>query len=142
MATFNKYQIFVQNLANGVHNLGSDALKIALTNAAPNAATHTVLANITEIAAGNGYAAGGNAATLVSGSETSGTYKLVLSQPTFAASGGTIATFQYAVLYDSTPSSPLKPLIGWWDYGTGLSITNGNSFQVLTDQSLGVLQLA
>lgn len=139
MAAFSKFNAFVNDVATKVHNLHSDTLKIMLSNTPP-VATNAVKANITEIAAGNGYTAGGNAATLVSDGQTAGTYKLVLSQPTFSASGGTIATFQYAVLYNSTAAS--GNLIGWWDYGTGLSITNGNSFQVLTDQSLGVLQLA
>lgn len=139
MANFNKFNQFVADCATKVHNLHSDALKIMLSNVAP-VATNAVKADITDIAAGNGYSAGGAAATLVSDGQTAGTYKLVLSQPTFSASGGSIATFRYAVLYNSTAAS--GNLIGWWDYGTGLSITNGNSFQVLTDQSLGVLQLA
>jgi len=112
-----------------------------LSNVAP-VATNAVKADLTEIAAGNGYSAGGSAAVFVSGAQTSGTYKLVLSNVTFTASGGSIATFRYAVLYNSTPASPLKPLIGYYDYGTTISITNGNSFQVQFDATNGVLTLA
>jgi len=65
-----------------------------------------------------------------------------MADSTFTASGGSIATFRYAVIYNSTPTSPLKPLIGWWDYGTGVTITSGNSFLVDLDQVNGVLQLA
>jgi hypothetical protein len=139
MATFNKFNAFVNDLATKVHNLHSDALKIMLTNVTP-VATNAVKADITDIAAGNGYSAGGAAATLVSDGQTSGTYKLVLSQPTFTASGGSIATFRYAVLYNSTAAS--GNLIGWWDYGAAVTVTLGNSFQVQTDQTNGVLQLA
>ncbi len=139
MATFNKFNAFVNDLATKVHNLHSDALKIMLSNVAP-VATNAVKADITDIAAGNGYSAGGAAATLVSDGQSSGTYKLVLSQPTFTASGGAIATFRYAVLYNSTPAS--GNLIGWWDYGAAVNVTSGNSFQVQTDQTNGVLQLA
>ncbi len=141
MASFNKFNQFVEDLAKKVHNLDTDTLKVALSNVAP-VATNAVLADITEIAAGNGYSAGGSAAVFVSGAQTSGTYKLVLSNVTFTASGGSIATFRYAVLYNSTPGSPLKPLIGWFDYGTTLSITSGNSFQVQFDATNGVLTLA
>ena len=141
MAAFNKFNQFVEDLAKKVHNLDTDALKVMLSNVAP-VATNAVLADLTEIAAGNGYSAGGSAAAFVSGAQSSGTYKLVLSNVTFTASGGSIATFRYAVLYNSTPASPLKPLIGYYDYGTTISITNGNSFQVQFDATNGVLTLA
>jgi hypothetical protein len=114
-------------------------LKVMLSDVAP-VATNTLKANITEIAAGNGYTAGGNAATFVSGAQASGTYKLVIGQPTFTASGGSIAQFRYAVLYNSTPAG--GNLIGWIDYGAEVNITNGNGFQVQFDQTNGVLTLA
>lgn len=141
MAAFNKFQQFVLDVSNGKYNLGSDVLKIMLTNTAP-VATNTIKSNLTEISAVNGYTAGGPQATLVSNSQTSGTEKLILSAVTITAAGGTIGPFQYAVLYDDTQTTPLKPLIGWWDYGTAISITNGNSFLVQLDQTNGVLQLA
>ena len=137
MALYQKFYQFVEDLAKKVHNLNSDTLKVMLTNTAP-VATNTVLANITEITPGNGYSAGGSAATFVSGAQSSGTYKLVLNDVTFTASGGSIGPFRYAVLYNDTPTSPADPLIAWWDYGTSLTLTNGNSFTVNLDQSSGV----
>ena len=104
MAAASKFNIFVLDLTNKIHNLGSDTLKVALTNTAPVAA-NAVLADITEIAAANGYSAGGATATLVSSTQTSGTYKLVLSQPTFTASGGSINTFRYAYLYNGSTAT-------------------------------------
>jgi hypothetical protein len=139
MAAFNKFNAFVADIANKVHNLGSDNLKIMLTNNAP-VATNAVKADITEISAGNGYASGGTQAILVSSAQTSGTYKLILNSVTYTASGGSIGPFRYAVLYNSTAGS--GNLIGWWDYGTNLTITGGNSFQVQLDGANGVLQLA
>src|SRR5579883_3291977 len=109
MATFNKFQQFVADLANKVHNLGSDTIKVMLTDVAP-VATNTIKSNITEIAAGNGY-----------------------------SSGGSIAQFRYAVLYNSTAAS--GNLIGWYDYGAEVNVTSGNSFQVQFDAVNGVLQL-
>lgn len=138
MATFNKFNAFTEDLAEKVHNLGADTLKVMLTNVAP-VATNAVKADLTEIAAGNGYSAGGTQAVQSSSAQTSGTYKLVLADVTFTASGGSIATFRYAVLYNSTPAA--GNLIGWWDYGTTLTLTNGNSFTVDFDPTTGVLQL-
>lgn len=141
MATFNKFRQFVEDLAKKVHNLNSDTLKVMLSNTLP-VNTNAVKADITEIAAGNGYSAGGTATGFTSGAQTAGTYKLILPDVTFTASGGSIATFQYVVLYNDTPASPLKPLIGWYDYGTTLTITSGNSFLVDFDGVNGVLTIA
>lgn len=131
MATFNKYQCFVENLAEKVHNLASDTLKIALTNTAPNVATHAVLADITEISAANGYTAGGNQTAQSSSSQTDGVYTLASADPaTWTASGGSMGPFRYAVLYNATPTSPLKPLIGYWDYGASITLGVGETFTV------------
>ena len=138
MASFNKFNAFVADVANKVHNLGSDTLKIMLSNTAP-ASTNAIKTDITEIAAGNGYTAGGAAVTITSSAQSSGLYKLVGNNVTFTASGGTIATFRYAVIYNSTAAS--GNLIGWWDYGTTVSVTSGNSFQVQLDPVNGILQL-
>src|ERR1022692_2830048 len=132
MAAFNKFNIFVLDVSNGKHNLGSDNLKVMLTNTAP-VATNAVLADITEISAGNGYSAGGTQATQVSNTQTSGTEKLILSNVTFTASGGSIGPFRYCVLYNSTQASPVKPLIGWYEYGNNLTVTAGKYLQVEFD---------
>lgn len=141
MAAFSKFNIFVLDISNGKHNLGSDTLKVMLTNSAP-VATNAILTDITEISAGNGYSAGGTQATLVSNTQTSGTEKLILNNVTFTASGGSIGPFRYCVLYNATQTSPNHPLIGYYDYGTNLTITSGNSFQVQFDPTNGVLQLS
>jgi hypothetical protein len=140
MASFNKFNQFVEDVAEKVHNLGSDTLKIMLTNTAP-VATNAVKTDITEISAGNGYTAGGTQAVQTSSAQSSGTYKLVCSDVTFTASGGSIGPFRYAVLYNDTPASPADPLIGYWDYGTNLTVTDGNSFTVDMSATNGVLQL-
>lgn len=141
MAAYNKSSQFVEDLCKKVHNLDTDTLKVALSNTTA-AATMSILSDITEIGAGNGYSSGGNTATFSSGAQTTGTFKLVLADVTFTASGGSINAFRYAWLYNSTPSSPLKPLIAWFDYGTAITITSGNSFVVDLDQTNGVFTLA
>lgn len=137
MATFNKFQPFVEYQAEGALNLGSDTLKVMLTNTAP-LATNGVKTDITEISAGNGYTAGGTAATISSSSQTSGTYKLVLADVVFTASGGSIGPFRYAVLYDDT--STAKVLIGYWDYGSSITLASGESITVDFSATNGVLQ--
>lgn len=141
MATFNKFNAFVEHVAEKVHNLGSDTLKIMLTNTAP-VAGNSVLLDLTEISAGNGYTAGGTAATISSSSQTSGTYKLVLADVVFTASGGSIGPFRYAVLYNDTPTSPADPLIGWWDYGSAVTLASGETFTTDFDGTTGVLTIA
>jgi hypothetical protein len=140
MATFTKFQPFCEALAEGKHNLGSDTLKVMLTLTAP-VNTNAVKADLTEIAAGNGYTAGGNTATVTSSAQTSGTYKLVLGDPaTWTASGGAIANFRYAVLYNDTATN--KDLIGFWDYGSTVTVNASETFRVDFDPTNGVLTVA
>lgn len=141
MAVFTKFNQFVEDVAEKVHNLGADTLKVMLTNVVP-AATNAVKADITEISAGNGYSAGGTAAAITSSAQTSGTYKLVLADVVFAASGGSIGPFRYAVLYNDTPTSPADPLIGSWDYGSSITVLTGETFTVDFDPTTGALTLA
>ena len=138
MASFNKFQPFVENLSEKVFNLGSDTLKVLLTNSAP-AAANGVKSDLTEISAGSGYTAGGATASISSSAQTSGTYKLVLGDVTITASGGSIGPFRYAVLYDDTAAS--DQLIGWWDYGSSITLADGESITVDFDPSSGVLQI-
>lgn len=136
MASFNKFQIFVQDVGQKVHNLNSDTLKIMLSNTAP-AATDTVNGNETEISAGNGYVAGGATVASNAYTESSGTATLVGNAVSWTASGGSIGPFRYAILYNNTAGadSTHRPLIGWWDYGSSLTLNNGDSFKVAADSS-------
>jgi len=140
MATYNKFNAFVADLANKVHNFGSDTFKIMLTNTAPTAA-NAVKADITEISSGNGYSTGGASLTLTSSSQSGGTYsyKATAANPTWTASGN-MATFRYVVLYNSTAAS--GNLIAWWDNGSGVSLTTGQTFTVTLDGTNGVFQIA
>lgn len=137
MATYNKFNAFVLDLTDKVHNLGSDTLKVMLTNTLPTAA-NAVKTDITEISAGNGYTAGGTAAALTSNTQTSGVQKLILGNVVFTATGS-VGPFRYAVLYNSTAAS--GNLIAWWDYGSSLSLNNTDTFTVAFDATNGVEQL-
>lgn len=140
MASYNKFNQFVEDVCRGKHVFNSHVYKVMLTNSAP-VATNSVFGDLTEISAGNGYTAGGTAST-ISESQTSGTEKVVASDVTFTASGGTIGPFRYAVLYNVTQSSPVKPLVAWWDYGSSVTLNSGDTFTVDFDGTNGVFQLS
>jgi hypothetical protein len=141
MAAFNKFNAFVEHLAEKVHNLGADTLKVMLTNTTP-IATNTLKGDLAEIAAGSGYAAGGMVATISSSAQTSGAYKLTLADVVFTAAGGSVGPFRYAVLYNDTPTSPADPLIGWYDYGSSITLADTETFTVDFDATNGVLTVA
>lgn len=134
MATFNKFNSFVEALAEGTHNLGADTLTIALTNTAP-AAGNTVLANITEISYTN---VSSRVLTSVTSAQTGGTYTLDAADLVLTASG-TVPTFRYVVLYNDTATS--DELIGYYDYGSAVDLLNGETFTITFDAS-GILTLA
>lgn len=141
MPAYNKFNQFVQDLANKVHNLGADTLKIMLSNTAP-VATNSVKADITEITAANGYTAGGTAVTITSSTQSGGSYKLVGNDVVYTASGGSIGPLRYAILYNDTPTSPADPLVGYWDYGSSITLNATETFTVDLDQVNGILSLA
>lgn len=141
MATYNKFQDFAEQIAKAVHNFSSHTFKLLLTNSAP-VATNTVKADLTEISAGNGYSAGGMTCDSVTLSETSGAAKLTIADEVLTASGGAIGPFRYVVLYNDSPTSPADPLIAWWDYGSSISLNDGESLTVDFDASAGVFTLA
>lgn len=128
MATFNKFDQFVADRSNGVHNLGTDTLKFALTNTLP-VKTNSVIADITQITAGNGYTTGGENVAITSSTQTDGTYSLVpTADVVFTASGGAMAQFRYVVLYNS--SAVGGALISWYDRGSAVDLLDTETFTV------------
>jgi hypothetical protein len=137
VAAFNKFNAFVEALAEKVHNLGSDQLTVALcASASAPVATNSVLADLTQIAYTN---LSSRNMTTSSSSQTSGTYKLVLADLVLTASGGSVAAFRYVVLYNDTSTS--DNLIGYWDYGSNVTLADGETFTIDADATTGVLQI-
>ena len=134
MSVYNKFQCFVADAPNGVHNLASNTLKVALTNVTP-VNTNTVLANLTEVSYTN---LSSRTITVTSSTQSSGLYKLVLVALTLTATG-TVGPFQYVVVYDDTSTS--KSLIGWYDIGYTVTLGNTDTFVVNFDSSNGFIQL-
>ncbi len=139
MATFNKINSFVEDLAEKVHNLGADVLTVFLTTLA-NAptASSTVLAGITQISYTN---LSSRVITTSSSAQTSGTYKLILTDLVLTASGA-VATFREVGIYNDTPTSPADPIICWFDYGSDVTLANGETFTLDFDGTNGLLQIA
>ena len=137
MASFVKYQQFVEDLGDKVHDLigTTDTLKVLLTNSAPNVATHVVRADTGELTTGGGYTSGGED-TQNSGAESGGTLTVTGVDVVFTAASGTIGPFRYVVLYIDTPSSPADPLIGYWDYTSAVTLQDGETFTVNFGASL------
>jgi hypothetical protein len=136
MASFNKFNTFVKAIAEKVHNLGSDAIKVALTNTAP-VATNAQLTDLTEITYTN---CSTRSVTTTSSTQTSGTYKLVLQDLVLTASGGSVGPFRYVVLYNNTATN--KELIGYYDYGSSITLADGETLTIDFDGTNGVLQIA
>lgn len=140
MAIANRFNVLAEHLAEGVHNWQAHTLKLMLTNVAPSP-THTVRADLTEIAAGFGYTAGGATVTVTGSGQSGGVYRLEAADVTFTAAGGSIGPFRYAVLYNDTPTSPADPLICWWDYGSAVTLPSGESFVLDVDPAEGLVRI-
>ena len=131
MAAYNKFNQFVEDLVNGSHNLTASGhvCKVYLSNTTPDAAADLVKTDLAEFAGGTGYTSGGTDVQN-SVSETSGTASVIGVDVVWTAGAADWNTFRYVVLYNDTQTSPVDPLIAWWDYGTGLVLGNGETFTV------------
>lgn len=137
MATFNKYTCFKTDVGLEVHQLNTDTIKAALTNTAPDAG-HTVFNTATNHpppAAANGYTAGGHD---VQNAFSAG--KLTGVDIVITATAGGIGPFQYVVLYND--DSATDALIGWYDYGSAITLAVGETFTIDFDGTNGILTIA
>lgn len=120
----------------------TDVLKLGLTNTAPSALdTHldTALSpdvieatsNAAEIAAVFGYTEGGATPANLSGTRTTGTFTLGADEVIWTAAGGSIGPFRYTYLYNNTAgAAATRPIIAWWDYGSAVTLLDGETFTV------------
>ncbi len=141
MATYTKYQNYVLLQGQGVvkQHAAGDTYKVMLSNAAPNVATHTIRSDATEIGAGTGgYTVGGydiqNDYTVTAGTGTMTAVDVVIT-----ASGGTIGPFRYAIIFDDTVATPVKPLMCYFDYLSSITLNDTETFTVHFGASLSTL---
>lgn len=139
MAAYNKIQDYTDQLNRGVHNWASNTFRVTLSNTAV-LATNSVLADITQIANGGGFTAGGFTLDTVTLTETGGTAKVTIADEVFTASGA-VASFRYTPIYNDTPTSPADPLICWYDYGSSITMANGETFTWDFDPTNGLWQM-
>lgn len=132
MASFTKVNDFVVNLANAM-DLDADTLIVALSNTDPTSGTDVtadgngILANVSQISYTN---LSSRTLANVTSTQTSGTYKLSADDLTLTESGGSVAAFRYIVIYNDTVTSPADPVIGYYDYGTSLTLNDGDTFTI------------
>lgn len=136
MVAYTKCTAAVEPLLEAI-NCGTDTWKVALSNS--SAVGKTSFTPGTDDLATNafGYTQGGNACAVSSSTQVAGTYKLVLSSPASWSATGTWSTFQYAILWNVTQGVP----VGQWDYGSGITMSNGDAFTVTLDGTNGVFQV-
>ena len=130
MATLVFFNDFKEQIGKEVHNLSADALKIALTNTGPTAGTDVALSDITQIATGGGYSAGGSTVSGTAWSQSGAQSLLKGNALTFTGTTGGMASFRYYVLYNDAATSPTDALICYWDHGTGVTLGAGETFQI------------
>jgi hypothetical protein len=157
MAAFNKFNVFVLDVCNAIHDLKTgttDVYKVLLTNTLPVAGDTVVdttttpctvkaTSNAVEVAATADYTKGGATIGVITGSQSSGTFKFIGgTDPAWTATVA-LGPFQYAVLYNSSKgAAATRPVIGWWTYTASTTLGVGESFTVDLDQTGGVFTLA
>lgn len=130
MATYNKFQDFVEQLCKGVHQLhaAGHVINVYLSNEQPLVGD-TIKTDIAEISTGNGYTGPEDTQNDVTESPA-GTANLTCVDIQIAASGGTVGPFQFVVMYNETATSPTDALIAWWDYGSEVTLQDGETFDI------------
>lgn len=144
MASFSKINDYVEDIHHGVHNLSSDQLVVALSNTAPGSESTDptgdgggVLANVTQVTYTN---LSSRNITTSSSAQTAGTYKVVLADLTLTASGGAVGPFRYVYIYNDTATG--DPLIGYYDYGSSITLADGEEILIDFSEANGMLQVA
>lgn len=145
MATFGQINDWLENMVE-VANCGTDTFMVALSNTAPGSESTPptgdgdgVLANVSEVS----YTyCSSRTITTNSSAQASGTYKLILTDLTLSASGGSVGPFQYVYIYDDTPSSPADPLVCYYDYGSSITLNDGEDLDIDFDGTNGLFNIS
>lgn len=127
MAVFVRFNIFSEDLAEKVHDLNADTLRVYLTNGTPSASANAVKADLAEISTGNGYT---GAVDTQNATSRTGAVTSVTGVDVVITASGAVGPFRYVALYNDTPTAPADPLIGYWDYGSAITLASGETFTI------------
>jgi hypothetical protein len=135
------YGNFILKALNKEVDFDSDTIKVALLSSSytPDQDAHDYFNDVsTYEVTGTGYTSGG--ATLASKTATydSANNVVILDAADTTWASSTI-TARYAVVYDATGTSSTSALIGYVDFGSDQSSTNGNF--TITWDSTGIVRI-
>lgn len=129
MATYNKFNDFVEQLGLQQHNLNTDPIYCYLSNEAP-VATDTTRADIADLSTGGGYTAGGQDTQNAYSESPAGTGTMTGTDIVWTATTG-FGPFRYLILYNQIGGlAGTNKLIAWWDYGSAVTLGAGETFTV------------
>lgn len=134
MASATKNECFSEDLAEGIHDLNAHTLRAYLSNATPTASGDSIKADLAEISTGNGYSGAVDVQNATS--RTGGTTSVTAVDIVITASGGSVGPFRYVQIYNDTPTSPADPLVQFYDYGSAITLADGESFTIDFGSSL------
>lgn len=142
MVAATKFNDYVEQLNKAVHNWSTHTFKAQLSNTTPNAATHAVEADLSADLSGvNGYTANGVTLDTVTLTETAGTAKVTVADEVLTAAGGSVGPFRYTPIFNDTPTSPVDPLVVYYDYGSSITLLDTETFTWDFDGSAGFWQM-
>src|SRR6185369_11731996 len=129
MASYTKYENFIENLANKVVDCfgTTDTWKAVIHTDAPVVATDNVLGDLTQIAGNNGYTTDGTDITFNS-TRSGGTVTATAVDVVWTASGGNLGsstTGRYFIIYDDTSTGNWA--ICYYDYGSTFTVATGET---------------
>jgi hypothetical protein len=138
LASYVKLYPFIEACCEKKHNLASDSLIYWLSNTAP-AQANSVRTDITEIT----YTNLSSRAVTITSSSTNGSneYVLVLADKVLTSTGGTTGPFRYVGVYNDTATN--DDLVGgYYDYGSSITLADGETFTIDHDPTNGFFKVA
>lgn len=137
------YGNFLSQALNKEIDFDTDTIKVALlTNGyTPDQDAHNYFDDVSthEVSGATGYTSGGLTLANKTNTYNSGSNTIVLDADDVTWSSSTI-TARYAVVYDASPATnATRPLIGYVDFGSDQSSSNGNF--TITWDATGIVRI-
>ena len=133
--TLSKTYFFTLDLGTKLHDLTANTLKLAFTDTAPTTATHVYADIASPLALTN--MATSVALTGTGYTQSTGTATLAASTWTGTSQTGNFGPFRYIAVYNDSATN--KNVIGWYDYGSELTLNGVNGDQLVITFPSGIL---